>query len=94
MKKNQETGTGNSTHIALDIKAVITMDGKKTEFDLKYDVKLTIENIEYAVRQVAGTIARVAEAIASPDGKDGVHSMGNNNTSARSRNKRVASATA
>jgi hypothetical protein len=40
---------------------------ERQEFKMAYDISVTMESVEYAVQQVAGAIARIANKVAAPD---------------------------
>jgi hypothetical protein len=68
LKNNNKPGQGHQARIAAVLKASVEIDGKKQDFNLEYDLTITVEMIDYAVRLFAGRIAQVADKIA----KDGI----------------------
>jgi formyltetrahydrofolate synthetase len=62
--KNKEYGEGHKGRIAVIAKCKTVMDGKISEFNFDYDVTITIEHIDYIVRQIAGRVAKAANNIA------------------------------
>jgi len=61
---NKKMGEGHKAKIAVVAKARIEVDGKVTEFKVDYDVNVTIEHIDYMVRQIADGIAQAASEVA------------------------------
>lgn len=57
-------GEGHKAHISLVAKATIEIDGKKQQFNIDYDVTITVEMIDYAIRKIASGIAQVADDVA------------------------------
>jgi hypothetical protein len=65
---NKEKGEGHKARFAVVGTFTTVIDGEKSEFNLNWDVTLSMENLDYAVRDIAGSIAQVAGKIA----KDGI----------------------
>lgn len=59
-----DKGEGHKAKIAVIAHAKIEIDGKVTEFKVDYDVSVTIEHLDYVVREIAGGIAQAAGDIA------------------------------
>jgi hypothetical protein len=68
LQEKSEKGEGHKARIAVDAKATVEIDGTKQSYNLNYDVTVTIEHIDYVVRQIAGGIAQAAGRVA----KDGI----------------------
>lgn len=62
--KNKESGEGHKARIALVARCKVDMDGKVNEFNIDYDATVTIEYIDYIVRQIASGIAQAAGKVA------------------------------
>jgi hypothetical protein len=67
-KLNTDKGEGHKARIIASLKSTIEMDGEKHEFNFDYDLSITIEHVDYVVRQIAGGIAQAASKIA----RDGI----------------------
>lgn len=61
-------GQGHKARVAAQIKGSFDIDGDKHTFDINYDITITVEQLDYAVRQIANGIAEVANRVA----KDGL----------------------
>lgn len=70
-QNKENRGDGHKAKIVVDLKSTVEIDGKKTSFNINYDLNITFEQVDYAVRAIAGGIAQAASAIAR-DGLDGV----------------------
>jgi hypothetical protein len=46
----------------------VTVDGKVSEYNIDYDVSITVEMIDYVIRQVADGVSKAASKIA----RDGI----------------------
>lgn len=68
IKKPENKGDGHKAHIAVVLDANVEIDGKEQHIHFDYDITVTIEHIDYMVRQIAGSIAQVASKVA----RDGV----------------------
>lgn len=64
MKNSSDRGEGYQVKCALVGNFTTEIDGKKDEYKVNWEVNFTLENVEYAVRMVAGSIAQVADTIA------------------------------
>jgi hypothetical protein len=71
-KEADKPGKGQKTHVALDFIMKFKTPEMETEQEIKgsYDLEITIEHVDYLVRNVAGSIARVASKLAE-DGING-----------------------
>jgi hypothetical protein len=67
-KNGQEKGEGHKARFAVVGKFTTVIDGETSEFNVNWDVTLSMENFDYVVRDIAGGIAQAAGAIA----KDGI----------------------
>lgn len=67
MKDKNGTGEGHQAKLAIVADCTTEIDGKKQVYKIDWEVKFTMENVDYAVRLVAGCIAQVADNI-SRDG--------------------------
>ena len=68
-KPNQsDNGHGHKAKFAVVINATVEIDGKKQQFHVDYDVSVTVEQVDYIVRQIAGGIAQAAGKVA----RDGI----------------------
>lgn len=57
-------GGGHKAKIVVSAKAKIEIDGTVTEFKVDYDVSVTIEHLDYMIREIAGGIAQAAGDVA------------------------------
>lgn len=67
MKKQlkDKQGTCQQARIAIDAKASVEIDGQKQDFNFKYDVTITIEQIEFAIQQIGNVIANIGNKLAA-----------------------------
>jgi len=63
-KLNTDKGEGHKARIVVALRSTVDIDGEKTQFNVDYDLSVTIEHIDYVVRQIAGGIAQAASRIA------------------------------
>lgn len=63
-QKNNAVGQGHKARFAMTAKITVNADGKKQQFNIDYDVTLTVEMIDYAVRLIAGRISEITGKIA------------------------------
>jgi galactokinase len=63
-KNNDKPGHGHKAKLAVVGKAVTEIDGQKSEFKIDWSFELTIEEIDYAIRLVAGRISEIASRVA------------------------------
>lgn len=66
---------GHKSRVKLEVRARWKAGEEKEQtFELDYEVTVTAEQIEYAVRKIASTVARVASSIAEEKpGRNGAH---------------------
>lgn len=65
--KNEKPGKGHQVRIALLGKATTDVDGTKTNFDIDWSFTLTVEQIDYAVKLVAGRLAAAMNKVAGAE---------------------------
>lgn len=70
LNMDKDKGEGHKARLALDLKGTVEIDGTKQEYNCNWDVTITIEMVDYAVRLIAGGIAQAANRIAT-DGLSG-----------------------
>lgn len=61
---NEKPGQGHKAKLAIVGKAITEIDGQKSEFNIDWSFELTVEQIDYAIRLVAGRISEMAGKIA------------------------------
>lgn len=61
---NDKPGKGHKAKLAVVGKAITTIDGQKSEFDIDWSFELTVEQIDYAIRMVAGRISQIMSKVA------------------------------
>jgi len=61
---NKGKGEGHQAKIVVSARAKVDINGEVTEFKVDYDVNVTIEHLDYMVREIAGGIAQAAGEVA------------------------------